>query len=347
MITRDESLKYRFIDFASRQSYNAGQTAKDSIDKTFDFIETRYLPEIRDAGQSSFLSNKELKGALRHLAGLGRQVYSDFVPEHLRNSIRGLENGSILTFISDNIGIPWELVYNGIDFWGRRFVIHKLDTMYDLPLQPITLGYEKVLNIVGANVQQPAKRQALNLFRNIEGSFSDFVNIDGGKIDSIEDVYEEIADADIIHITSHGQLDERGGLYLQIVRESRAYLNLTPAVIGVLPIKPGCLVFANACVSAGSQPGIEKSIRFGTMFCSNEKQGGAFIGTLDLIPDEPAIEFAHCFYYEYFFRGFPVGEALRLAKGSQLAHGKTRYGLFPLVYSLYGNPFVEGVPLYE
>jgi hypothetical protein len=343
----NEAMQYRFVDFSSQQSYDVGLTSKDAIDKTFSFIDKRYYPAIRGAGRTGYLSNGELKGALRNLAGLGKRVYKDFVPETLRMAIHDLEDGSILTFVSDNIGIPWELVYNDIDFWGRRFVIHKVDREYRLPLNFVDLKYSKVLNIVGATVDDNAKQAALELFDDAQEGFHNYVNIDGAQIDSIDDVFQEIADADLIHITCHGEFDQDGGLYLQIVNSTEPFMNLTPAVIDVLPIKPGCLVFANACVSAGLQPGIAKSIRFGSMFCSNERQGGAYIGTLDLIPDIPAIEFARCFYYQYLFRGYPVGEALRLAKCAQLNDGELQYGLFPLVYSLYGNPHVQSVSLYE
>jgi len=348
ILTYNEAMQYRLIDFANSQSYDVGFTLKDAMEKTFSFIDKYYYPAIRGAGKKEFLSNGELRGALRNLAGLGKQVYKDFVPDILRQVVHDLEDGSVLTFISDDIGIPWELVYNDVDFWGRRFVIHKVDRAYRLPFRPISLNYSKVLNIIGATVDAEARKAALEIFDDAQAAFYDYIVIDGEQIESIEDVFQEIEDADIIHITCHGEiLNEDGGLYLQIVNDPRPQLNLTPVAIDVLPIKPDCLVFANACVSAGRQPGIESSIRFGSMFCSNEKQGGAYIGTLDLIPDIPAVEFARCFYYQYFFRGYPVGEALRLAKCAQLSEGESQYGMFPLVYSLYGNPYVEGVPIFE
>jgi hypothetical protein len=347
MLTSNDAMKYRFVDFASSQSFEVGQTEKDAIEKTFTFINKQYYPYIRGAGRRGYLSNGKLAGALTHIKSLGKQVYKDFVPESLRKTVHDLEDGSILTFISDNLGIPWELVYNDVDFWGKRFIIHKIDSSYRLPLRPIPLAYNKVLNIVGASLDDEAKEATLSLFDGISNVFGDYVNIDGSHIDSIQDVFQEIADADLINITCHGDIDQEGGLYLQIVDSSELFMNLTPGVIDVLPIKPGCLVFANACVSSGVQPGISRSMRFGPMFCSNDKKGGVFIGTLDLIPDIPAIEFARCFYYEYLFRGFPVGESLRLAKCSQICEGEVRFGMFPLVYSLYGNPYVQGDPLYE
>lgn len=336
----DETINYRFIDFINFRSLDAGETGKQAKLKTMAFIDKSYLPAIRDAGRTTYLSNGELKGALRSLAGLGKKIYKEFVPDTLRKLIHDLPDKSVLTFVSDKVGIPWELVYNDVDFWGRRFIIHKIERKYSQALEPKKLELNKVVNIIGATVDESTREKSISVFSDHENLFKELIIIDGTKIKSVNDVYQSIEGADLIHITCHGEVDENRGLYLQIVTNSSPFLNLTPSAISVLEIKPGCLVFANACVSAGMAPGIEKPITLGTEFCSNEKEGGAFIGTLDLIPDIPATEFAKCFY-SHFFQGNSVGEGLMLAKRTQLGQEDQRYGMFPLVYSLYGNPYIR------
>lgn len=201
--------------------------------------------------------------------------------------------------------------------------------------EPQSLELKKVLNVVGYGINKEVAFRAKKLFDDLHVQID---IIDGADRNATSKFYELLPTADLIHFTGHGEIGPNG-TYLRIVEAQDDYANFMVTSITRTDLRPGCIIFANACQSSGQKKVARQSIGFGSKFC--ECGASAFIGTLDLVPSQPAVLFAENFYRRLFSGdqavGYQVGKALWSAKQIPLKHeGKT--SLAPLLYSLYGNP---------
>ncbi len=338
-------LSFRYFDFA-QGGLDGGSLNRAEVQETEQFVTDNYYTTMRGGSSTTFLYNGEYATAWTNLMGLGHQLYRRFVTRELSKATQSLADGSLVHIVcpKEEIWIPWELVYNGIDFWGRRLILTKTLSSHQEPVQFTSISVNKIVNVVGAGLPKPVKARARRLFSSLVEHVN-VVLIDGDDPTSTAKLYQQVRDADLIHLTCHGYL-ESNNLVLQIVSDKRAALNFMASTIGVLDFKQGCVVFANACGSASMQGGRTTTLGFGPELCTTEHHANAFVGALDLIPDMPAVVFAETFY-SYFLAGIPIGEALRLSKMAELREGEARIGLFPLLYSLYGNALCATSPLYE
>lgn len=327
---------YDFID-KNGDDYYCGNTSRDVVENTKSYLDQEYFPRVREQSARSFLRNGEYRAVLRNLQGCGFHIYENFIPVDLRERINALDDASLLHIKSNEMWLPWELIRNGSDFWGKRFVISRSHRNVNVSIREKQIQVKKIINVIGAGISNEVSKRAEKLFENHPDAR--VINILGNEdSESLDKIYEQIGNADIIHFTCHGYVSQSdGNLYLQVVRDKAPTYNFMVTTIATLSIKPNALIFANACSSAQSQLAIQGSMGFGREFCSGRHEASAFIGALDLIPDFPAVLFAEEFY-KNIFHGNNVGQALRLAKQVGVRTDDGHIGMFQLLYSLYGNP---------
>jgi hypothetical protein len=315
---------------------SGGTTSAAKVNGMSEFLKGVYYRELREATLGTF-NDSAVPTRLRSLRGFGRRLYREVIPSELRKAVAGMKKGDLLHVFADNCSIPWELVKNGEDdFWGQFFVISNSRWTGGSRVEPVThtLHVKKILNVVGHGISTEAAEHARQLFQGHREEGADIQLIDGqDDPDATEQFYQELPNADLIHFTGHGKLDEAGVVYLQIVNEEQSSANFTVTSIESR-LRPGCVVFANSCISQKTTTLISESLGFGPGFC--ESGASAFIGTLDLVPELEAVLFAEAFYNQL-FSGLEVGIALRAAKQTPLKLGGTT-SLAHLLYSLYGNP---------
>ena len=110
--------------------------------------------------------------------------------------------------------------------------------------------------------------------------------------------------------------------------------NLLPDTVRVLELRPGSLVFANACASSAPVLTFGRFTTFGWEFY---RHGAAtFVGTLGPVPISYAVDFAAAVYAELFRASGSVTIGQALAAARQAA--APRHNLFWLLYCLYGDP---------
>jgi hypothetical protein len=327
-------LHFDLVDFEAAERYFAGSAAHAVVEEAKQFLSETHYRDIRKAIAST-LSNGVYATTLRNLTGLGNQLYRHAVPEELKVLVGRLAPGQYLHIVSDDFSIPWELVRNGGDFWGTTFVISHARRTAELVLRPVERRVERILNVIGAEIWPVVRKSANELFSRLTANSAvTVVTVDGGDDPTAtEKVYGELGNADIVHFTCHGQV-QNGDIYLQIVREHVDMYNLMATSIRTTDICPGSLVLANACISSTTQTAFRQSLSFGSEFCAGG--ASAFVGTLDFVPDISAILFAEMFYQEL-FDGRSAGEALLAAKRHELRYQGSRVGMAQLLYSLYGN----------
>jgi hypothetical protein len=316
----------------SKSPIPAGATAKNAIASMGEFLESIYYRKLREATLGTF-TDSGVRSHLRTLRGFGRRLYHEVIPPELREAVVHMKEGDLLHVFADDCSIPWELVKNGGDFWGKFFVVSNSKWTEGMRIEPapFMLSVQKILNVVGHGISPEAADYARQLFQGVT-SRAEIELIDGRDPEATEQFYQQLPSADLIHFTGHGKLDS-AGVYLQIINEENSSANFMVTSIDSR-LQPGCLVFANSCISLKTTTLISQSIGFGPGLC--EIGAGAFIGTLDLVPELEAVLFARTFY-DQLFSGLEVGRALWAARQIPLRVGSTT-SLAPLLYSLYGNP---------
>jgi hypothetical protein len=327
---------YQYYFFPQRGTpIDGGTTSAADLEGMDGFVGSTYYTSLRDATDGT-LSDRGIRTHLRNLRGLGNQLYKDVIPSELKDAVACMNEGDLLHVLTDEPRIPWELVKNSGDFWGQLYVISNSLMSGDGRVEPesFTLRIGKILNVIGHGIAGGIATRARELFQDFREK-ADIHLIDGGNDpDATDRFYEELPTADLIHFTGHGLVGSAGA-YLQIVKDKASSANFMATSIGQNSLRPGCIVFANACSSGESKTVIRRSLGFGPSFC----QGGAkaFIGTLDPVSAYPAVRFAEDFY-DRLFSGHEIGKALRAAKQVPWKY-KGETSLVPLLYSLYGNPY--------
>lgn len=329
--SEDGQYLYYFTPHA-KPIIRGGKTPADTAKNMRTFARGNYRNALLKATGDDNLSDSAAPGYVSNLRGLGNQLYNG-IPEKLRDAARNMHRGDFLHIYADElINIPWELVKNGGDFWGQLYIMS--NSTVDGPARvdpvPTTVELRKILNVVGYGIHKEAASRARRLF---EGLHVQLTIIDGADDDATSKFYEQLPTANLVHFTGHGEIGPNGA-YLRIVENEEDFANFMVTSIGPASLQPGCIIFANACLSREKTTVVCQSIGFGQKFC--EGGASAFIGTLDLVPSHPAVLFAEKFYRQL-FSGAETGRALWAAKQAPLNYdGKT--SLAPLLYSLYGNP---------
>jgi hypothetical protein len=313
-----------------------GNTPEENVAAMKTFIEGAYRTALRGVTEDT-LSDSTFPGYRRNLQGLGNQLHG-LIPDKLKDATRGMAKGdSLHIYSTEQITIPWELIKNGGDFWGQLYVISNSASEGPARMEPKpwNLELKKVLNVIGYGVNKEVRSRAKKLFDDLHVQLD---IIDGTDRDATSKFFELLPTADLIHFTGHGEIGPNGA-YLRIVEAEDDYANFMVTSITSDDLRPGCIIFANACQSSGQKKVARRSIGFGPKFC--ECGASAFIGTLDLVPSQPAVLFAENFYSRLFSDdqvvGYQVGKALWSAKQLPSKH-EGNPSLAPLLYSLYGNP---------
>ena len=322
---------------------DAGTTDGDALHEHPAWMEHRYMPVLRSAAQG-MLSSASRRTAVRNLHGLGREIYSQLVPSELRGLVNQMSVGDALHIYEDKAVVQWELVKNGGDtFWGQLFVMsHSTLTMPGKKVpQDVNLSIRKIVNVIGAGIDRDVAERATALFTTCSPPPDTEVVVVSGEetADPVDALYEHLPTADLVHFTCHGEAGP-AGVYLRLAKKESSGNNFMVTSLAAGDVKTGCIVFANACSSFRSTRSIRDWVSFGPRFCMSG--ANAFIGTLDLVPDYPAVLFAEALYRD-FFTGVAIGEALWRTKCQPLTiDGAT--SLAPLLYSLWGNPRVHARP---
>jgi hypothetical protein len=288
---------------------------------------------------------------------LGTKLYNLLLPtllqDHLR-AVQGADADPPLLCIHSFKGydwIPWDLMWDGSAFLGRRFQIARLPVgtagHYLLDEQPRLV--ERVYNMLGEGVltEDHCENRWQDTFALLPAAVSEERWPGNGRAyampeECLEQVVEDAVVPDILHFTCQGGI-ENGRVYWAfkepflerdewICTEDLDFIG--PAIAERRP-----LIFGNACASAAvaqgatvSEWGVESN--FGRRCLA--LGAVAFVGTFARVTEELAVEFACQFYHELLLNKEPVARALWNVKRSyESAGGGDPSWLF---YCLYGDP---------
>ena len=280
-------------------------------------------------------NDEEWNSILLNLQGIGSDLFTKLIPNPLAVQAREWKPGSLVVISTNEQWIPWELMYDENDFWGKRFIIARLPRLSDRRSAPDSGRPEKVpprsikriVNVIGGDVGVAEAKQAYGLFNNLAKS----VQVEILQEKSVAELKSALVKTDVLHCTCHGHLEPH---MLQVAKDKTILTNLLPQTIHQLPLEPGSFVFANTCTSALPVLTFGRFSSFAWEFY--RRGAGAFVGTLGAVPTSHAVCFAESIYREIFGKGSQktIGQAVALAKNA----ASSERNLFWLLYCIYGDP---------
>ena len=270
------------------------------------------------------------------LKGIGEWIFNKLIPSEVAERSREWQSGFSIRVSTNEQWIPWELMHDGDDFWGNKFIVARYPRVQDRKTLPVvnrlkTNGLKKIkgiVNVVGGGVQIQEAQKASELFNKLLTTVSVKLLLEK----PVSELAKVLSIADVLHCTCHGHLQPLH--LLQIASDKSPTQNLCIHTINSLPIKPGSLVFANACSSSTPTKTFGEFSNFGWEFY---RQGAdVFIGTLGIVPTKYAVSFAENFYKYLLCKGdkLTIGQAFAKTKKS----ASKEDNLFWLLYCIYGNP---------
>jgi hypothetical protein len=279
--------------------------------------------------------------AIFTLKAEGRKLFEAFFPNDIQEFIHALPAGFSLGISTNEQWIPWELIYDGEDFLGTKFLVTRYPripqanrlnaTTKPNPKSSISSNrkkLEEVVNAIGGEIGKAEAEQASQLFDN----FNNLARTAVLREQSISILEESLRTADLFHCTCHGRMNPHH--FLQISDTRSLVKNLSIDHVGELQIKPGIFVFINACSSDAPEQSINGFSSFGWEFY--KKGASLFIGTIGVVPTKYAIDFAEQVYSELFSENNELNVLQAFLKAKQSASEKRN--LFWLLYCIYGNP---------
>lgn len=293
-----------------------------------------FLTEVVQQGNPS---DEKWDSICFNLQGVGASLFEMLIPPEVANRVRTWKIDSPIIISTNEQWIPWELMYDGNNFWGKKFIIARyprLSEGQELPNKSRAESkggrqIKRVLNIVGGDVPSSEADRASHLF----SSFLPPESVQTLCKQSISTLVKALPSVDALHFTCHGHLEPH---LLQVAgdKNKTRIENLLPETIQRLPLEPGSLVFANACASTVPVLTFGKFSSFGWKFY--QRGAGAFIGTLGAVPVKYAVNFAESVYRELFNPDQIITIGQAVARAKEVAANERN--LFWLLYCIYGDP---------
>ena len=293
-----------------------------------------FLTEVVQQGNPS---DERWDSICFNLQSVGANLFEMLIPLEVANQIKTWEIGSPIIISTNEQWIPWELMYDGEDFLGKKFIVARYPRISDGKDIPDKSRSEnkcereinRIVNVVGGDVPNAEADRATHLFSN----FLPKESVHLLSKQSISALVKALPSADILHFTCHGHLEPH---LLQIAGDKNKTRidNLMPDSIKGLPLEIGSLVFANACASTVPVLTFGKFSSFGWKFYQQGAE--VFIGTLGAVPVKYAVNFAESVYSELFKpdEQITIGQAVARAKD----FAANDRNLFWLLYCIYGDP---------
>ncbi|MGA1842472.1 MAG: CHAT domain-containing protein, partial [bacterium] len=301
--------------------------------------------------RSTRFSGKSIKGIMESLQQVGRQLYDAVLPLEIKERLAATGSKNMHLTIDDSlVGIPWELLYDGEEFFCLKFNIGRKVYTQHPGIQPKTRDACRKLKILiiadPRNDLPKSYQEGLLLSRKLE-TWRDSVEVYlGTSYIDIKKISREIFHYDIIHYAGHATYNHdkpnlSGWLLEDGIFTAQDIIQLS----GGKNSFPG-LIFSNACRSGQTSEwsGIE------------EKNGGVnpyafdmvnaflrcgvkhYIGTFQVIRDLSSHYLASNFY-NFMIQSYSIGESLRKARHELI----NQYGNSNLIwayYMLYGDPTI-------
>lgn len=285
--------------------------------------------------------NKEILSSLR---SAGQMLYEEILTSSVKEELNRTKVQDLIINIDGGlVQIPWELLYDGKEFFCQKFNIGR-----------IVKTKQKIASLCERSLANPLKMLILcNPGGDLKDSYQEGVAIRDEmdkhlglisatlKSDKVKSVYlqERIRYFDILHYAGHADYDSlnpsRSGWLL---KDGKFTSTDITKMMGKNPLP--ALIFSNACHSGQTEEWSivegygERIFSLANAFLLAGVQH--YVGTFWEILGEPSSRFALAFY-RFVIEGLPVGECIRKSRLELIK----QYGEDTIVwasYMLYGDP---------
>ncbi|WP_320044558.1 CHAT domain-containing protein [uncultured Desulfobacter sp.] len=274
------------------------------------------------------------------LKDLGVLMCNELLTPSIKKRLRETEKKTLILTLDENlVHIPWELICLDSQFLCLKFSMGRwVKTQWDLHrvARQIPTDNCKLWIIANPGGDLPsAGKEGLTIFRKFSCLKNGIKTAPLSSETSREDLFLKMTDFDIIHFAGHVDYDhdhpsESAIKLKDSVFKAREFAKLEGGA--AMP----SLVFLNACQSAYNENAAPRNndASFGLTDALIRSGVQHYIGTLWKVSDIHSSNFALNFY-DYFFNGYSVGEAVNLAR-KKSAENKNDFSWAS--YVLYGDP---------
>ena len=315
----DGALEFKFLDpLCGPQPVPIGHSPKQiSLSQVSDWV-AQQSALVRSFLTDECSSSDDLQGAVMGLRAIGCSLYEQLVPAAFTPILDRLPDGATVAIESNAHWVPWELLATRAagPLLGERFQLIRIprrpvlcadEPIDGVPLESTVdpgLAIQEALAVTGDNILSDTETQA-DLKEEIFGVAAPIVRhlVEG----TLPALHTAVVDADLIHFTCHG----RSPPYHLSLGPGNARRFFIPQV-RTLSLKPGAMVFINACNSAQSTLTLAEMENFGFEFYLRGAR--PFLGTLGPVPKSDAQCMARLFYASFIGEGLAAGDALAKAK---------------------------------
>nr|WP_319395668.1 CHAT domain-containing protein [uncultured Desulfobacter sp.] len=275
------------------------------------------------------------------LKDLGVLMCNELLPAAIKKRLRETDKKTLILTLDENlVHIPWELICLDSQFLCLKFSMGRwVKTQWDLNRVARQLPTDdccKLWIIANPGGDLPsAGKEGLTIFRKFSGLKNCLKTAPLSSEICRDDFFLRLADFDIIHFAGHVEYDHDHPSQSAIkLKDSVFKAEEFSKLEGGAPMPS--LVFLNACQSAYNEntPPGNKDASFGLTDALIRSGVQHYIGTLWKVSDIHSSTFALNFY-DYFFNGCSVGEAVNLARKKS---AETQNDFSWASYVLYGDP---------
>ena len=337
----DNKLKYIAFEKMGVEERNIRPCEEKNISLPAVEKERKRIVSLLNENSRGGRVTKEILSSLR---SAGRTLYEEMLTTSVKEELSQTKVQYLIINIDGGlVQIPWELLYDGKDFFCQKFNMGR-----------IVKTTQKIASLIERDLANPLKILILcNPGGDLKDSYQEGVAIRDEmdkhpglisatlKSDKVKSVYlqEHIRYFDILHYAGHADYDfanpSRSGWLL---KDGKFTSTDITRMIGVNPLP--ALVFSNACHSGRTEEWSimegygERIFSLANTFLLAGVQH--YVGTFWEILGEPSSRFALAFY-RFVIEGLPVGECIRKSRLELIK----QYGEDTIVwasYMLYGDP---------
>jgi CHAT domain-containing protein len=287
---------------------------------------------------------KVTREILESLKKSGQVLFDLLVPPKAREKLSATEASNLILYVDDKlVHIPWELLFDGRQFFCRRFAMGRIVRTRQAPTALSSRAPKapfKVLVVADPRGDLDASYREGIEIKNFLDEKRDIFHVDfkSHPVD-VSFVKKNLRDYDIVHYAGHAEYhSENPSESGWMLKDARLKASEISAMGGLQPMPS--LVFSNACQSGHSgewriREEDEQQI-FGLANAYLLSGVQHYIGTFWEILDEPSSQFAKLFYSSL-SQGESVGEAVRKAR-EKLIEAHAEETIVWASYMLYGDP---------
>jgi len=283
-------------------------------------------------------------GLIKSLQKAGQLLWDQLLTRQIKERLRHAQIADLILSLDEElVNIPWELLYNGNNFFCLQFNLGRLirtKEQISIPQYRSASGVPKMLILANpTNDLKSAYLEGAFIKRQFDQKRKE-ISIDF-KSTCIDKLYvkKNLRDYDIVHFAGHCEYDSNNPENTGWLLNDGKFTTSDILSMGVTSSLPA-LVFSNACHSAESSTDLidknyqEKNYSLASAFLFSGVRH--YVGAICKIEDSVSLNFSKEFYM-HLISGKSVGESVRLSRLALIkAYG---LGAAPWTnYLLYGDP---------